>query len=57
MREGMKRRSFLKLLAFAAALAAAPALALAQAAKARLYPGPIRPLDEDEISKPGPWAG
>jgi hypothetical protein len=55
------RRSFLKALAL---LLAASALPLAISFRGtrrerggRLYPGPVKPLDMAEISKPGPWAG
>jgi len=62
----MKRRTFLlALTAFAASLAvplprwlrAAQAAKLCRAQVGKPYPGPLRPLKTDEISRRGKWAG
>ncbi len=62
----MKRRTFLlTLTAFAASLAAplprwfcaAEAAELYRAPAGKPYPGPLRPLKTDEISRRGKWAG
>ncbi len=53
------RRKFLKLLAFSALAGSALASFAAKASDAvrRIFPGRIKPLDNAQISKPGPWAG
>ncbi|GEM_PF-1384810 len=28
-----------------------------QALRGRYYPGPVRPLDQESVSRPGKWAG
>lgn len=62
----MKRRTFLlALTAFAACLTAplprwlhtAEAAELFRAQTGKPYPGPLRPLQTDEISRRGKWAG
>jgi hypothetical protein len=62
----MKRRTFTKVI-LAAATGGAGALwhrlcrvsppRLVRAARAKIFPGKVIPLRDEEISKPGPWAG
>ena len=54
----MMRRGFLRLAI--GALLAAPVRWVARctvAVRARRYPGPVRPLDEANVRRPGKWAG
>ncbi|OGV49068.1 MAG: hypothetical protein A2X49_05260 [Lentisphaerae bacterium GWF2_52_8] len=61
----MKRRSFLKLAGIAALILGTGLKSLAEFLPERVrrammpqgYPGPLKKLDHDKISKPGPWAG
>jgi hypothetical protein len=62
----VRRRTFLGLLAGAGAAMALPLLPLLErilparvttAIRSRIYPGPIKPLDEGEVAKPGRWRG
>ncbi len=63
---GMKRRRFLGLVGKVGAAAAASVVWLAdrtlpvryvEAIRAGFYPGPRRPLDESNITKPSRWEG
>ena len=55
----LSRRKFIKLLALSSIAGSALAAFASKAAEPlrKLYPGPVKPLDYAEISKPGPWAG
>ena len=62
----MRRRRVLRLLLAAGAAAAAPLLPVLErflptrfvhAIRCRRYPGPVAPLRDEEIRKPGRWMG
>jgi hypothetical protein len=62
----LKRRKFLGLIATRVSAALAPGLWLArhacprrvvEAMRSRVYPGPLKRLDRNEIDRPGRWLG
>lgn len=62
----MSRRGFLLKVTALCAIIAAPMIVgirlvedtrVVRALRGKFYPGPVRPLDKENVSRPGKWAG